>query len=272
MRVYAEDGVLARTIVGHTGGVISLSISESGQLVSGSWDGTFRIWNLDSGEEIVCSDELENGISVACLPGGMIASGSTGRKEGGKHVGYHVRLHSADGKEIKKCQGHSQAVRGVVPMGGDGRFATVSNDGSLIVWGPGGDLEAQWRGSPSGSEPTFLFCAAYRPAVLPAQASASASGSASATSNYDAESNNRSASASGSADDAGELACPPLLFCGSDDGTVKVFAASNVAAGPVQALPLSGTPWSIDTLPNGDVVVGCMQAASSSKGHAYVFS
>lgn len=232
--------------------------------MTGSWDGTFRVWNLETGEVAAKSKELENAVSVACLPGGLIASGSTGRKANDRHVDYHVRLHSADGKELSKCQGHAQAVRGVVSMGEDGRFATVSNDGSLIVWAPDGKVLDRWLGgaaSGAGGDVPFLFSVAFHPGAAASPTSSSSSSSSSAAA--------ASATAAGASASGGGV---PLLLIGSDDGTVKIFKADNVSSGPVQELPVPGTPWSIDTMPSGDVVVGCMQAGTSNKGHAYIFS
>ena len=43
------DGACLSTLEGHTATVSALSFTSSGQLVSGSWDGSLRLWDLNTG-------------------------------------------------------------------------------------------------------------------------------------------------------------------------------------------------------------------------------
>ena len=47
IRLYEADGSLKMTLVGHEGGITSLSLSPLGYLLSGSWDGTGRVWSIE---------------------------------------------------------------------------------------------------------------------------------------------------------------------------------------------------------------------------------
>ena len=47
IRVYDTIGNPIAVLEGHTKGVISFSWTSDGLLVSGSWDGTAKIWHID---------------------------------------------------------------------------------------------------------------------------------------------------------------------------------------------------------------------------------
>ena len=49
-------------------------------LVSGSWDGSARVWDLSTGECVSELDKHENGVNVAPLQGTYLATCSTGRQ------------------------------------------------------------------------------------------------------------------------------------------------------------------------------------------------
>ena len=71
-------GQLIRTFQGHTDSVTALAFYQNGrQLVSGSWDGTIRIWDLQSGQEILpkllTDQQRVNSISISVDR--LIASG-----------------------------------------------------------------------------------------------------------------------------------------------------------------------------------------------------
>ena len=61
---------------GHEGAVNSLSQAVAHELVSGSWDGTAKIWDTETGE---CKHTLEghsHAVSVLTLPNGITITGS----------------------------------------------------------------------------------------------------------------------------------------------------------------------------------------------------
>ena len=53
-----------RTLMGHAAGVISLSLSARGELLSGGWDGQVRVWDVDSGKCLQTLEGHENGTCV----------------------------------------------------------------------------------------------------------------------------------------------------------------------------------------------------------------
>ena len=66
--------------MGHTGAVSSLSQCSPDEFVSGSWDGTAKIWDVATGE---CKHTLEghaHAVSVLTLPNGITITGSQDKK------------------------------------------------------------------------------------------------------------------------------------------------------------------------------------------------
>ena len=65
---------------GHEGAVNSLSQAVPNELVSGSWDGTAKIWDVETGQ---CKHTLEghsHAVSVLTLPNGITITGSQDKK------------------------------------------------------------------------------------------------------------------------------------------------------------------------------------------------
>ena len=61
---------------GHTGAINSLSQCIENELVTGSWDGTAKIWDVETGQ---CKQTLEGhayAVSVLTLPNGITITGS----------------------------------------------------------------------------------------------------------------------------------------------------------------------------------------------------
>lgn len=68
---------------GHTSCVSSLVVMHNGELVSGSWDTSIKIWNLDNGKyDVKQSFHAHNSkvITLMAMPNGDLASGSWDRK------------------------------------------------------------------------------------------------------------------------------------------------------------------------------------------------
>lgn len=128
VRVYTREGTLVQALEGHASGVMSLSMTASGELISGAWDGTARVWDLGTYKCIQVLDGMENAICVLGMANGDIVCGSTGRKTPeDRHVDFKIRVWRA-GTVFKTLTQHEQAVRdfAALPSGG---FASASNDG-----------------------------------------------------------------------------------------------------------------------------------------------
>ena len=109
IRLYNADFQLIQTLRGHNGGVISLAWKDSGELVSGSWDGTARIWNVATAQCLQVLEGHENGVCVLCIPTGQIITGSTGEQQGNQIVNFKIRLWE-NGTEVKTLTDHQGAL------------------------------------------------------------------------------------------------------------------------------------------------------------------
>lgn len=139
IRVYhpqTEEQLLK--LEGHTKGVISFSWTSLNKLVSGSWDGSARIWDLELGG--ACLMELlghENGVSVLGLNSGTILTASTGENVNGKPANFALRVWDAatGTQQGKAIEHHDGSIRDICAVRGLNQgFATTSNDGSIRVY------------------------------------------------------------------------------------------------------------------------------------------
>eukprot|EP00753_Platysulcus_tardus_P005788 PLAT13698.1.p1 GENE.PLAT13698.1~~PLAT13698.1.p1 ORF type:complete len:824 (-),score=325.08 PLAT13698.1:1429-3900(-) len=137
IRVYDMENNPLGLLSGHDSHVSSLAWAADGRLLSGSWDGTARVWDLSTGK---CEEVLEgheNSVCVLGLPNGDIVTGSTGKQSGSTIVDFQIRIWR-DGRCVKSLREHSGAVRALVAVGDIG-FASASNDGTARVWTMEGD-------------------------------------------------------------------------------------------------------------------------------------
>jgi phospholipase A-2-activating protein len=146
VRLYSLDPAtgrveFVRALAGHMMGVISLSWTSTGDLLSGGWEGHARVWDIATGACKQVLEGHENGTCVLGLPNGDIVCGSTGRKnEHNQHVDYKLRIwrHSVVGGRpgysiAKVISDHEQAVMDLALLAGGGGFASVGNDGTCRV-------------------------------------------------------------------------------------------------------------------------------------------
>lgn len=133
IRVYDLLGQRQRQLKGHDGGVISFSWTAAGQLISGSWDGTAKIWDVAAGVCVTTLGGHENGVCVLGFPDGKVATGSTGRQDGGQVVDFQIRIWDQSGQQIKTLREHSGPVRSLDLSPGVG-FMSTSNDGTARLW------------------------------------------------------------------------------------------------------------------------------------------
>jgi phospholipase A-2-activating protein len=130
---------------GHTGPVNSVDINGS-IVVSGSWDATAKIWDLESGQ---CTKTLEGhayAVTVFINSRGEIVTGS---QDGVLH------LWSAEGIKIKSVQAHSNIIRSIVEVPSVGMM-TCSNDMKVKLWSLDLDELTQYEDHSS-----FVFTVGY---------------------------------------------------------------------------------------------------------------
>ncbi|CAK5183605.1 unnamed protein product [Aphanomyces euteiches] len=92
-----QEFVCVIKLEGHTSGVISLTWTQEKEsiLLSGSWDGTCRGWDIRSQTCRFVLPDHENGVCVLGLSNGRIATGSTGRQQGNQVVDACIRMWDA---------------------------------------------------------------------------------------------------------------------------------------------------------------------------------
>jgi len=165
IRIFSpRTGELMLELEGHKKGVISFSWTSTGQLISGSWDGTAKVWDLAAGGECVLTlPNHENGVNVLGLENGQIVTTSTGENVNDKPANFYVRFWDpATGKQIGgSIKDHEGPIRCIAPLSGIASFVTASNDGTVRVRtadSTGGDMLAVMSHppSPDGSAPILL--------------------------------------------------------------------------------------------------------------------
>ncbi len=127
------SGEKVRGWTGHDDFVSALVFSSDGRLVSGSWDGFVKKWDM---ETEVWSREIGLGWVFALTEladGSLVVGGSDGL----------VRvLDGVTGHEMMVCRGHSDWVNAVASLGdlNAGSFASGSTDATIRVWASDGAL------------------------------------------------------------------------------------------------------------------------------------
>ncbi len=118
-----------RELVGHTGWVISVALSPDGrQALSGSHDGTMRLWDVESGHEKRRFKDFGGWVeAVAFSPDGRQALSSC--------ADLTLRLWEVDtGRELQCFRGHTRGARAVA-FSPDGRRAlSGGKDGTVRLW------------------------------------------------------------------------------------------------------------------------------------------
>lgn len=114
---------------GHTGQVTSVALSADGKrALSGSFDKTLRLWDVDAGKELRrpdCPKDLVEGLAFS----------PDGKQAAAAHADKTVRLYDPDsGKELRRFDGHTDKV-GSVAFSPDGRrLLSGGADKTLRLW------------------------------------------------------------------------------------------------------------------------------------------
>lgn len=130
------NGKLIFTLKGHTRSVTSVCMSINGSIISGSEDGTIKIWTKEKSgfwgsDTYVCDRTLDvNGgiVTSVCMSpsGSKIISGSEDTK---------VKVWNAkDGKLLETLEGHKDTVTCLCMDRSGSKIISGSKDGKIIVW------------------------------------------------------------------------------------------------------------------------------------------
>ncbi len=130
---YNPRPALLTTLEGHTSLVTSVSVTPDGRrAVSGSWDKTLRVWDLESGQCLRTLQGHSNWVeSVSVTPDGRRAVSGSDDKT--------LRVWDLEsGQCLRTLGGHSQVVKSVSVTPDGRRAVSGSDDKMLRVW----DLES----------------------------------------------------------------------------------------------------------------------------------
>jgi phospholipase A-2-activating protein len=117
-----------RSLIGHTNVVCTLHVGSNGVIISGSWDGTAKIWkNFECAYDLI--GHTASVWAVLALDDDQYLTGSADKT---------IKLWK-EHKCVLTFTGHTDAVRGLALMPDIG-FASCSNDGVIRVWTLAGDV------------------------------------------------------------------------------------------------------------------------------------
>mmetsp|Transcript_31494 Transcript_31494/g.40488 ORF Transcript_31494/g.40488 Transcript_31494/m.40488 type:complete len:526 (+) Transcript_31494:217-1794(+) len=136
---------------------VDTPLSSTLLLLSGAWDDTARVWDLDNLSCLYVLGGHENNVCVLGLPNGQIVTGSTGLQVEGKIIGYQLRLWQ-DGKVLKTNEDHQSGIRELCAVNeSDTAFASASNDGTVRLF------SNQLEGTEvfAGPDGSFIYSVAY---------------------------------------------------------------------------------------------------------------
>ncbi|KAJ3163096.1 hypothetical protein HDU86_002265, partial [Geranomyces michiganensis] len=125
-----------QTLTGHTENVCALTTTPQGDILSGSWDFTAKLWR--EGKCVATVKHQHSVWAVLGLADGKFLTGSADKS---------IKLWEGE-KCVKTFTGHTDAVRGLA-MAPDGRFVSCSNDGTLRIWTLDGECINELNGHTS---------------------------------------------------------------------------------------------------------------------------
>ncbi len=121
---------------GHEDWVNSVCVTKDGKVVSGSYDGTVRVWDMQGNQLAVCRGH-EDWVSEVCVTeDGKIVSGSNDKT---------VCVWDMEGNQLGVCRGHEGVLKSVFVMK-DGKIVSGSVDNTVRVWDMEGNQLAICRG------------------------------------------------------------------------------------------------------------------------------
>mmetsp|Transcript_28111 Transcript_28111/g.81064 ORF Transcript_28111/g.81064 Transcript_28111/m.81064 type:complete len:740 (-) Transcript_28111:142-2361(-) len=134
-RVEPEGGLVQ--FVGHEGPVCSVA-ERGASVITGSWDGTAKVWDAATGELQATLDAGAHAVAVAVLPTGEVVTGSQDRS---------LRVFSGTDCKHRVSEAHMDIIRAISPS--STHVITASNDNLLKMWSLDGCEMAQLSGHQS---------------------------------------------------------------------------------------------------------------------------
>ncbi len=127
-------GPLRCTLSGHTETVIDVAVSADGKrAISASLDNTLRLWELESGKELVTLSSREHAITAVVLT-------PDGRRAVSAFSDLSITVWDLEsGQELVTLGSHQDKITTLTVTGDGKRVISASSDGTLKVW----DLEGE---------------------------------------------------------------------------------------------------------------------------------
>ena len=133
------EGSPVMEFIGHEQAVNSVSQAIPDEVVTGSWDGTAKIWDVATGK---CKETLtghSHAVAVLTLPNGITITGSQDKK---------IRMWFG-GQQNKEFEAHDDIVRGFCEVPQIQGFASCSNDETVKLWAMDGSALQTLKGHTS---------------------------------------------------------------------------------------------------------------------------
>jgi WD40 repeat protein len=123
----SPDEPLIRTYKGHTDSVWSVAVTPDGnKIISGSQDGTIKIWNLNSGNLEHTIEAHNDSVKTVCTDGLRIISGSRDKT---------IKIWNLKtGEIVRTLSGHLKAVNAIVLTRNSSKIISGSDDKTLKIW------------------------------------------------------------------------------------------------------------------------------------------
>ena len=138
VKIFTTDGTILAELSGHEQPVETVCFPGNELMITGSWDGSFKVWK--EGKELHSYKDAEHKfrVNVAwCQAANTLVTTS-----GNGVIVLYTPVEGSEGefKRGRVIQGaHSDALRGVVPDASQGGFVTFSNDGTSKRFTSAGD-------------------------------------------------------------------------------------------------------------------------------------
>ncbi len=118
---------LLRTLLGHNDWVNAVAVTPDGtQIISGSEDGTLKVWDLNRGKELFTLQGHEESVNTVAVTGLQAISGAWDKT---------LKVWDLESKkELFSFNGHEEAVEAVAVIPGGKRVISASWDKTLKVW------------------------------------------------------------------------------------------------------------------------------------------
>jgi len=125
------QGTLLKDFVGHTKTVNSISQAEPDCFISGSWDGTAIVWDIESSRQMFQLEGHSHAVTTLALPNKKFITASQDKA---------IKFWDAD-KLIRTVElGHEDIIRSIILDDSSETFYTCSNDTVIKQWTMDGRL------------------------------------------------------------------------------------------------------------------------------------